>query len=69
MIDAAMGGVLVDPVHNLHYVEGTYFWDGVLPMALVGIARAFVRRFHAVSQALRREGLRRDADRVDRRRP
>jgi Secretory lipase len=41
MIGAAMGGVLVDPAHNLHYVEGTYFWDGVLPMALVGIARAF----------------------------
>jgi hypothetical protein len=41
MIGAAMGGVLVDPAHNLHYVEGTYFWSGVMPMALVGIARAF----------------------------
>ncbi|MCX5042421.1 lipase family protein [Aldersonia sp. NBC_00410] len=41
MIGAAMGGVLVDPAHNLHYVEGTWFWGGVLPMALVGIARAF----------------------------
>ena len=40
MIGAAMGGVLVDPAHNLHYVEGTYFWSGVMPMALVGIARA-----------------------------
>ena len=29
------------PAHNLHYIEGTYFWAGVLPMALIGIARAF----------------------------
>jgi hypothetical protein len=41
LIGAAMGGVLVDPAHNLHYVEGTGFWAGVLGMALVGIARAF----------------------------
>ncbi len=41
MIGAAMGGVLVHPAHNLHYVEGTYFWAGVMAMALVGIARAF----------------------------
>jgi hypothetical protein len=41
MIGAAMGGVLVDPAHNLHYVEGTAFWAGVMAMALVGIMRAF----------------------------
>ncbi|MGB6511936.1 MAG: lipase family protein [Mycobacterium sp.] len=41
MIGAAMGGLLVDPAHNLHYLEGTWFWAGVMPMALVGIARAF----------------------------
>ena len=41
MIGAAMGGLLVDPAHNLDYVEGTSLWSGVLPMALVGIARAF----------------------------
>jgi hypothetical protein len=41
MIGAAIGGVLVDPAHNLHYVEGTGFWAGVMGMALVGIARAF----------------------------
>jgi hypothetical protein len=41
LIGAAMGGVLVDPAHNLHYVEGTSFWSGVMPMALAGIARAF----------------------------
>jgi Secretory lipase len=41
LIGAAIGGVLVDPAHNLHYVEGTGFWAGVLAMALVGIGRAF----------------------------
>jgi Secretory lipase len=41
MIGAAMGGVLVHPAHNLHYVEGTPIWAGVMPMAIVGIARAF----------------------------
>ena len=41
MIGAAIGGVLVHPAHNLHYVGGTYFWAGVMPMALIGIARAF----------------------------
>jgi hypothetical protein len=41
MIGAAMGGVLVDPTHNLHYIEGTWFWGGVMPMALIGIGRAF----------------------------
>ena len=29
------------PAHNLRYVEGTFFWAGVMPMALIGIARAF----------------------------
>lgn len=45
VIGAAMGGVLVDPAHNLHYVEGTGVWAGVMPMALVGIARAFEKDF------------------------
>jgi hypothetical protein len=41
LVGAAMGGVLVDPAHNLHYVEGSTVWAGVVPMALIGIARAF----------------------------
>jgi hypothetical protein len=41
MIGAAIGGVLVDPAHNLRYVEGTTLWSAVIPMALAGIARAF----------------------------
>ena len=41
LVGAAIGGVLVHPAHNLHYVENTYIWAGVMPMALIGIARAF----------------------------
>jgi Secretory lipase len=41
IVGSAMGGVLVDPAHNLHYVDGTPVWAGVLPMAIVGVARAF----------------------------
>ena len=28
MIGAPMGGVLVDPAHNLHYIGNTYSWAG-----------------------------------------
>jgi hypothetical protein len=41
IVGSALGGVLVDPAHNLHYVDGTPIWAGVLPMAIVGVARAF----------------------------
>jgi len=41
LIGAGLGGVLVDPAHNLHYVSGSLVWSGVLPMAVIGIARAF----------------------------
>jgi hypothetical protein len=41
LVGAAIGGVLVDPAHNLHYVDGSSVWAGVMPMALIGAARAF----------------------------
>jgi len=41
LVGAAMGGVLVDPAHNLHYVDGSLSWAGVMPMAIIGISRAF----------------------------
>lgn len=41
LVGATMGGVLVEPDHNLHYVEGSSTWAGVMPMALVGITRAY----------------------------
>jgi hypothetical protein len=41
IVGAAFGGTLVDPAHNLRYVEGSSTWAGVIPMALIGVARAF----------------------------
>ncbi len=41
IVGSALGGVLVDPAHNLHYVDGSTVWAGVMPMAIVGVARAF----------------------------
>jgi hypothetical protein len=41
LVGATMGGVLVHPDHNLRYIEGSKVWAGVMPMALVGISRAF----------------------------
>ncbi|CAN5627206.1 lipase family protein [soil metagenome] len=41
LVGAAEGGVLVQPSHNLRYVQGSQVWAGVLAMALVGASRAF----------------------------
>ena len=41
IVGSAAGGVLVEPAHNLHYIDGSLVWSGVMPMALVGIARAY----------------------------
>jgi Secretory lipase len=38
---AAEGGVLVDPAHNLTYVDGSSVWAGIIPMSIIGIARGF----------------------------
>ena len=40
IVGAAFGGTLVDPAHNLHYVDGSLFWAGVIPMAVIGVARS-----------------------------
>lgn len=41
IVGTAMGGVLVDPAHNLSYVGGSILWSGVIPMALIGISRSY----------------------------
>ncbi|MEU2956476.1 lipase family protein [Streptomyces xanthochromogenes] len=35
------GGLLVDPAHNLKYVDGSLVWAGVIPMALIGASRSY----------------------------
>ncbi|MFC4913735.1 lipase family protein [Actinomadura gamaensis] len=41
LVGFAEGGVLVDPAHNLKYVSGSTVWAGIMPMAIVGVARAY----------------------------
>ncbi len=41
IVGTAIGGVFVHPGHNLHYVDGSLVWAGVMPMALIGLSRAF----------------------------
>ena len=41
IVGAAMGGVLVDPAHNLRYVEGSSSWASIIPMSLDGLARSY----------------------------
>ncbi|XKK60578.1 lipase family protein [Streptomyces sp. ARC32] len=35
------GGLLVAPAHNLKYVDGSLAWSGVIPMAVIGVARSY----------------------------
>jgi len=41
LVGAAEGGVFVRPATNLTYVDGSLVWSGVLPMAIIGVSRAF----------------------------
>jgi len=41
IVGAAEGGVLVRPSANLNYIDGSAIWAGVMPMAIVGVARGF----------------------------
>ncbi|HEX4465973.1 MAG TPA: lipase family protein [Solirubrobacteraceae bacterium] len=41
LVGAAMGGVLVEPAHNLKYVEGSSTWASIIPMSLDGLSRAY----------------------------
>ncbi|MHA6759442.1 lipase family protein [Streptacidiphilus sp. PAMC 29251] len=41
LVGFAEGGLLVDPAHNLKYVNGALLWSGVIPMALIGVARSY----------------------------
>lgn len=41
IVGAAFGGVFVDPAHNVRYINGSLLWSGVMPIGLIGIARAF----------------------------
>ncbi|GAA0592701.1 lipase family protein [Streptomyces crystallinus] len=41
LVGFAEGGLLVDAAHNLKYVNGSLVWSGVMPMAIIGVARSY----------------------------
>jgi hypothetical protein len=41
LVGVAEGGVPVDFAHNLHYINGSPDWSGVIPAVLVSLSRAF----------------------------
>ncbi|GAA1943679.1 lipase family protein [Kitasatospora viridis] len=41
LVGFAEGGVLVDPAHNLKYVNGSLVWSGVIPMSIIGVSRSY----------------------------
>jgi hypothetical protein len=59
--------VLVDPDHNLHYVNGSALWAGVMPMAPIGISRAFGLDLAPYMSAYEQQLSQPDAERLDHR--
>ncbi|NBE53662.1 lipase family protein [Streptomyces boluensis] len=41
LVGFSEGGLLVAPAHNLRYVDGSSVWSGVIPMAVIGVARSY----------------------------
>ncbi|WP_441247006.1 lipase family protein [Kitasatospora sp. McL0602] len=41
LVGFAEGGLLVDPAHNLKYVDGSLVWNGVIPMSIIGVSRSY----------------------------
>ncbi|MFL6238524.1 MAG: lipase family protein [Actinomycetes bacterium] len=41
IVGVAEGGIPVDFAHNLNYINGSQGWSGVIPAALVALARAY----------------------------
>jgi len=41
IIGTSIGGVFAHPVNNLHYIDGSQQWSGVMVMAFIGLARAY----------------------------
>ncbi|MFD4242145.1 lipase family protein [Streptomyces sp. NPDC058525] len=41
LVGFAEAGLLVAPAHNLKYLDGALVWNGVIPMAVIGVSRAY----------------------------
>ena len=52
LVGTAIGGIYVYPAHNLKYVSGSPKWSGVMPGALLGLARGFGIDINSYASAL-----------------
>lgn len=60
---AAAGGVLVDPLHNLNYINGNGTgWDGVIPTYLLVFERAFQKNISSYLSAVGKTVLAADSN-------
>ncbi|MER7850683.1 lipase family protein [Kitasatospora sp. NPDC096077] len=41
LVGYAEGGLMVDPAHNVKYMNGSLVWSGIIPMALIGVSRSY----------------------------
>lgn len=46
LVGVAEGGMPVNPIHTLHYVDGRPAWSHLTPMLLLGVARAYHLPLH-----------------------
>jgi hypothetical protein len=67
LVGATLGGVLADPAHNLHYVDGSLQWAGGDPDGGDRRLARLPHRPHPLPQRIRQSGLRRTAERLDHR--
>ncbi|MEU4115369.1 lipase family protein [Kitasatospora sp. NPDC028055] len=40
LVGYTVGGLLVDPAHNLGYVDGSLAWSGIIPLSVIGVSRS-----------------------------
>jgi hypothetical protein len=55
LVGVAEGGIPVDFAHNLHYVNGSASWSGVIPAVMVSLTRAFHKKLHRYLSAYGRK--------------
>ena len=41
LVGAATGGLLVNGLHNIKYLDGSLSWAGILPMTIVGLSKSY----------------------------
>lgn len=41
LVGAATGGLLVNPINNVKYIDGSMSWAGLMPMTLIGLSRSY----------------------------